>query len=698
MKKNLIYYFLIFLLLSSNKLDEAAEKGKKDGESKLKGSEIFSQIKSADLLSPNEQKKNFDGEKAKSDILTNNIDDSLENKVMREVIHQSSANKNQFSLPSEETIEKANKISADPLKVLNQSGITSEEYIEREEILEDEIKKCDESGDPYKLTVNRDLTASLIYHPEVTTKTKICLGCQESYQTQTYHPEITRTDKICMGHSEVKEDRTIWTCDGHDFYSGESFYFQTDASDYIRRLDRECSRNDSLKSYDCYRSSNGGLFSKYQTYYRYWHKDSHYKCEARTYGYKINHWYHSYNGYSHTWNLSGTNIGPSRDSTNCCNCNDKIVVVKNAYYSSNTHYRTKYHPNNSNDCSNYRIDIKIISPETYSDGENTYQIDNVVSLETGIGENCTLDRIICLDKSPRYILANNGTRHLVTRPCWTEQQQYICTHPHKKECSVLRSKSCTEIASECIEPSPYGCAMWRRTYQCIKSKKSSFKGIKSNMYGMDPKLFQEKEEVNNKFPEVLAKLAVFDEMKKDLEQGGERDVKNDIQIFKGLKLNCKKNICENLLYDCCGTMKGLANSLGLSKCSSDEQSLAKRRDEQLCHYVDREVNKALGMWTSSYTLHFCCFPNKLNRILQEEGRKQLGLNWTRNCDGLSTDQISNLDFSKIDFSEVAEEYQKKIEEKLNIKKSSIDKKFQNKDIILENLQRKMDPNFKRVDK
>jgi conjugal transfer mating pair stabilization protein TraN len=69
---------------------------------------------------------------------------------------------------------------------------------------------------------------------------------------------------------------------------------------------------------------------------------------------------------------------------------------------------------------------------------------------------------------------------------------------------------------------------------------------------------------------------------------------------------------------------------------------------------------------------FCCFPTKLSRVLHEQGREQLNRGWgsarSPNCTGFSYEEISQLDFSKIDLEEVFEDKIKSlpdIEEKLN---------------------------------
>ncbi len=53
---------------------------------------------------------------------------------------------------------------------------------------------------------------------------------------------------------------------------------------------------------------------------------------------------------------------------------------------------------------------------------------------------------------------------------------------------------------------------------------------------------------------------------------------------------------------------------------------------------------------------YCCFESELSRILQEQGRPQIGKKWdpakTEQCKGFSLDEFAQLDLSVMDFSEV----------------------------------------------
>ena len=50
---------------------------------------------------------------------------------------------------------------------------------------------------------------------------------------------------------------------------------------------------------------------------------------------------------------------------------------------------------------------------------------------------------------------------------------------------------------------------------------------------------------------------------------------------------------------------------------------------------------------------WCTFGSKLGRILQEQGRKQLGRGWG-DCRGLTVAEIEGIDFGSLDLSEFTE--------------------------------------------
>jgi conjugal transfer mating pair stabilization protein TraN len=98
----------------------------------------------------------------------------------------------------------------------------------------------------------------------------------------------------------------------------------------------------------------------------------------------------------------------------------------------------------------------------------------------------------------------------------------------------------------------------------------------------------------------------------------------------------------------------------MAACSREEQMLALRKGQRLCTLV--------GSYTSG-RIHrrdyegYCCYNSRLARIVQEQGRRQLGKSYgspqNPDCTGLTTEELEQLDFSQIDLSEFIADVQSK---------------------------------------
>jgi conjugal transfer mating pair stabilization protein TraN len=94
----------------------------------------------------------------------------------------------------------------------------------------------------------------------------------------------------------------------------------------------------------------------------------------------------------------------------------------------------------------------------------------------------------------------------------------------------------------------------------------------------------------------------------------------------------------------------------LLSCTKDEQLLSLKKGDDLCHYVGTYCDSRSligGCVTKKDT--YCCFNSVLAKIINEQGRAQLGRDWgtpeSPQCKGFSFDDLGKLDFSVMDFSE-----------------------------------------------
>jgi conjugal transfer mating pair stabilization protein TraN len=100
----------------------------------------------------------------------------------------------------------------------------------------------------------------------------------------------------------------------------------------------------------------------------------------------------------------------------------------------------------------------------------------------------------------------------------------------------------------------------------------------------------------------------------------------------------------------------------LITCDQDESLLAMKRGQNLCHYVGTYCSQKILGSCVARKQSYCCFNSRLARIVQEQGRQQLGRSWgdpkSPDCSGLSAEDFQRLDFSQMDFGEFADEIMK----------------------------------------
>jgi conjugal transfer mating pair stabilization protein TraN len=139
-----------------------------------------------------------------------------------------------------------------------------------------------------------------------------------------------------------------------------------------------------------------------------------------------------------------------------------------------------------------------------------------------------------------------------------------------------------------------------------------------------------------------------------------QDVQNDfdpanLKIFTGVAKLCSYSTIGTTLVDCCNTDPTEL----LGACNAGEIDLANDRRAKKAHYVgtfcSSYVSLGLGRVCVENEEVWCSFRSELGRIVQEQGRPQLGITWgaasTPNCDGFTVSQFGSLNFAAMDLSE-----------------------------------------------
>ena len=96
---------------------------------------------------------------------------------------------------------------------------------------------------------------------------------------------------------------------------------------------------------------------------------------------------------------------------------------------------------------------------------------------------------------------------------------------------------------------------------------------------------------------------------------------------------------------------------GILNCDQASQILAMKKDTRLCHQVGSYCSSKLPIFgiCIEKTESYCCFNSRLARIINEQGRGQVGRGWgaaqSPDCSGFTIAQLQSLDFSRMDLSE-----------------------------------------------
>ena len=151
-------------------------------------------------------------------------------------------------------------------------------------------------------------------------------------------------------------------------------------------------------------------------------------------------------------------------------------------------------------------------------------------------------------------------------------------------------------------------------------------------------------EANTGFVEATTRLNMA------LELGGDEFDRQDMSFFAGQRRACHIKLFG--LANCC---KNSGLLVGLGNCSASERELAEERNAGNTHYLGKYCSKRMFFGVCiRRSRAWCVFGSKLGRILQQQGRAQLGIGWS-SCRGLTVAEIEGIDFASLDLSEFTQD-------------------------------------------
>lgn len=290
------------------------------------------------------------------------------------------------------------------------------------------------------------------------------------------------------------------------------------------------------------------------------------------------------------------------------------------------------------------------------------------------GQTCEMTAEVCTDSDP-VTRTINGLP--VTRPCWAWQRSYQCHRLSSgNDCSDLEANaSCSFLRTECLDEDPDGgpCKVEEHVYRCPTPAGETSDAPQyicgDDVYCINGDCEPIVREASTEFKDALVALHAID-------QAGKEFNESDFTVFSGERDTCHKPVF-GLINCCAGKVSGLVPVaagaaalaggpaaiaafatpfLMLFACSQDEMKLDIKDRMGFCHKVGTYCSSSfLGICKTKRTA-YCCFESKLSRVLQEQGRTQLGKPWgspkKEQCKGFTINEFAQLDLSVMDFTEV----------------------------------------------
>ena len=288
-----------------------------------------------------------------------------------------------------------------------------------------------------------------------------------------------------------------------------------------------------------------------------------------------------------------------------------------------------------------------------------------LSVNPAQSKECVLTQKVCAEGAGERVIDG----HKIYKDCWKYEKLFQCNGYSANNCEALREDGCVQVGSKCKEYRGQWCVNYEKDYKCekIESYKvketryripkfesSDFDNRRSIKCGekikcVDGKCFYQVEQTNNELGEAIAMLHAMKEMQT-------QNSTSPLTVFKGNADGCKKKAFG--FNNCCKLGKALVEKLYLSECTAEDKSLIEKRNKDLCHSVGQYKKKELGF--TKYTKYsYCCFPSKLVKIIQVQGKAQLGKGFgspkNPDCGGLTVEELQKINFSEIKFNEVFED-------------------------------------------
>lgn len=237
--------------------------------------------------------------------------------------------------------------------------------------------------------------------------------------------------------------------------------------------------------------------------------------------------------------------------------------------------------------------------------------------------------------------------------------KYVLNYQKDRVCQTI--DNCINIPSECAFQSSKClsfsdeniCNYTQNIYNCATTTTTSTANVScgSNVYCTNGQCTQVEDDSTQDFGKSLSYLQALNQIGEDNNASFE-----DLRIFTGKSNSCDKQI---LGYNNCCSDDGWGQDYLGASCKESEIQLAQSQSKKLCHYVGSYCSKKTPIIKTceKTTKSYCCFGSKISRVINEQGKIQLGVGWgsaeSPDCRGLTAEEMQNLQFDKMDLGEIS---------------------------------------------
>ena len=278
------------------------------------------------------------------------------------------------------------------------------------------------------------------------------------------------------------------------------------------------------------------------------------------------------------------------------------------------------------------------------DYEFTYDV-NLLNYDESNCQNYKNDPNSCKLSDKKCLLTDQNNI------CHKYQNNYECQNNPNSKCNIL-SKECNFLRSTCTEfDNHHSCLIENKHYFC-PNKINNINNDNNDILMCDMSDYitnNQDEEEENDFGNAISNM-------KMLEEAGDDFINDPLSIFTGESNTCEQ---DKVGYNDCCKAEGWGDDIGIGECSYDEEKLKTQSKNKQCIYVGSHCSKKVLGKCIKNQHSYCCFNSKIAKLIQEQGKAQLGQSFgssnAPNCAGLTESDIVNVDFSKMDFSEITDD-------------------------------------------